>query len=398
MGSSNETGGRWGRIERRGRERHSPTRKQSGWGSPKREARQEHLGSTRYHAREQGQVNPVEAGSRQSSAWCRERNYQNRSRDEGSSDSPKRERQSPNGEVRGQGSPVRSRGAENLDGGGAEGDSHERGGEEKSTYAAGRGSPEASTSFADLISGSPVVPKQWTPRESVVHWWTQCRSTLQNKMREQLMSLCPRPTLPDRSSETPRINPEIHSLLNTRQEKELRRATHVSLLLQGEVLDMLAPAMTIYEMAEEAMEKDEPVDPMELREWSRHLIRFIGSINNRLSLKHRSEVLSCINPRLKSVVSKMNGQSTKGLLFAEDKVKLLKEIVMRFPQLTEIQKLPRKRFYPFTRVVYDKQAQRRPLLRSHSKPLGLGKRGTADQRVEQKHSQGAGGQGPAKWH
>ncbi|KAL8177929.1 UNVERIFIED_CONTAM: hypothetical protein K2H54_023686 [Gekko kuhli] len=396
-GSSNETEGRWGRTERRGRERHSPTRKQSGWGSPKREARQEHSGSTRHHAREQGQVNPDEAGSRRSSAWYRERNYQNRSRDEGNSDSPNKERQSPNGEVRGQGSPMRYQGAENLDGGGAEGDSHEREGEEeKKTYAAGSGNPEVSAFLTDLISGSPAVPKEWTPCESVVHWWTQCQSNLQHKMREQLMSLCPRPTLPDKSSETPRINPDILSLLNKRQEKELRSATYVSLLLQDEVLDMLAPAMTIYEMAEEAMEKDEPVDPMELREWSRHLIRFIGSINNRLTFKHRSEVLSCINPRLKSVVSKMSGQSTEGMLFAEDKVKLLKEIIMRFPQLTEIQKMPRKRFYPFTRVVYDRQAPRRPLLRSRPKPLGTGKRGTADQRVEQ--SQGAGGQGPAKWH
>ncbi|KAF7243104.1 hypothetical protein EYD10_10795 [Varanus komodoensis] len=162
----------------------------------------------------------------------------------------------------------------------------------------------------------------------------RCRATLKNRLREQLMAFCPRPTLPDRSSEVPVLNPEILCLFSAKQVKEIESLSRPLRVLQNEVLDMLAPAMTIYEMAEEAMERGESVDPMELREWTRRLIRYIGSISHRLTLQRRIQVLGTLNPRLKMVSSKMASRCTDGKLFAEDKVKLLKEIVKRFPQLT----------------------------------------------------------------
>ncbi|XP_077187961.1 uncharacterized protein LOC143834918 isoform X2 [Paroedura picta] len=378
-GTSGGTGSRWGRTERRGREHHSPIRKQSAWGSPKREERQERSGSSRRRARELD-----EAGGRRSSPRGSERSRQNRSREGGSTDRLRGEWQNPNGEATGRGSPRSYEGIDDLDGEGEE--SYNRG-REMSPDGAGSACAEERSSFID---SSCSVPKEWTPCESVVHWWMQCQSTMPRKMAQQLKSTCPRPVLPDRSSETPQVNPRILSLLNNHQQISLRREMYFVLLLQEEVLDMLAPAMTVYEMAEEAMERGEPVDPMELREWSRHLIRFIGSINSRLLFKQRSLVLGFINPRLKVVAAKMSGQSPDGMLFAEDKVKLLKEIIMRFPQLTEIKrKFPRRRYNPFAAASY-KPAYWKPFLGSRSKAVGIGKRGTG-RRMEQSHSKGAGG-------
>ncbi|XP_054836856.1 uncharacterized protein LOC129330721 [Eublepharis macularius] len=405
VGSPNGTGGRWGRTEKRGREQLSPSGRQSSRGSPKREARQKFWGSSRHYMRGKHQVNPDEAGSRWSSPWGKEEEGQN----EEGSDSPDRA-------ARGRDSPVGYGGGESLGEATAEQDSPEREGEEKGRYSAGSAEMSASHTHseggrrfgqpplslaASVATDSSAAPKKWTPREPVVCWWMQCRSILVKKLREQQMAICPRPTLPDKTAETPEINPGMLSLLNQQQEKELRRSTYPSRLLQDEVLDMLAPAMTIYEMVEEAMEKGEPVDLMELREWVRRLIRFIGSVNQRLTLQRRYQVLGIINPRLKSVVSKLSGQSTDGMLFAEDKVKLLKEIIKRFPQLAETRsKMPPKGFDRLARTAYYKKAQRRPFVGSHYKPQRSGfefhKRGTVDRRVEQRHRQGAGAEGPAE--
>ncbi|XP_066491924.1 filaggrin-2-like [Tiliqua scincoides] len=189
-------------------------------------------------------------------------------------------------------------------------------------------------------SGSPppssnsAAPKPWAPREQVVSWWMRCQGILRSKTRQQFLSVCPRPTLPEGTSETPCLNGGILNLLGKQQMTELVTGSLTLWQVQDEVLDMLAPALTIYEIAEEAVESDKLVDPMELREWIRQLVRHIGSINQRLTLHRRLQLLSLINPRLKTLSSKLVGQSTNGMLFAEDKAKLLLEILKRFPQLS----------------------------------------------------------------
>lgn len=180
----------------------------------------------------------------------------------------------------------------------------------------------------------PATPKQWTPREQVVSWWMRCQTILKSKVRQQFLSVCPRPTLPDGTSETPCINSGILNLLGKQQMTELVTGSLTLWHIQDEVLDMLAPALTIYEIAEEAIESDQMVDPTELREWVRQIVRHLGSINLRLTLHRRLQLLSLLNPRLKTLSSKLIGQSTNGMLFAEDKAKLLLEIIKRFPQLS----------------------------------------------------------------
>uniref|UniRef100_A0ACB8F0Z8 Uncharacterized protein n=2 Tax=Sphaerodactylus townsendi TaxID=933632 RepID=A0ACB8F0Z8_9SAUR len=325
-----------GRTERRGRESRSPARKQSSWDSPKRGARQECAGSPGRDLGGQGQVNSGEAGSRWSSLWYGKGDTQSLSRDQGRSDSLRRERQSPNGEARGWGSPAEYRRDENVGEIGAEKDNHGKGGKEKRTYAAGSGSSKRSPSPACPVSGSLAAPKRWTPCESVVHWWMHCWKNLQATRMKELNAVCPRPILPDKSSATPLVNMGVLSMLDKSQRGKVLHLSQSTRRIQNQVLNMLGPAMTVCEMAEEAIEKAEPVDPMELREWSRHLIRFIASINHQLTMRARYEVLGAIDIRLRSAAPQMKGQSTEGMLFAEDKEKLLKEIIMRFPQLSGV--------------------------------------------------------------
>ncbi|XP_072833974.2 uncharacterized protein LOC110072577 isoform X1 [Pogona vitticeps] len=203
-----------------------------------------------------------------------------------------------------------------------------------------------------------IAPVSWVPREEVVDFWNQCQSILKKRVREYLLSTCPRPALPDRSSETPELNTNLLSLLNAKQVKTISRATSQIRFIQDEVLNMLAPAMTIYEMAEEAVEKGEAVDPLELREWIRRVIRYIGSINQRLLVLRRSEVLATINPRLRSVSTEMTGRSAGGMLFPEDKVKLLKEIIRKFPQLAQGPSLNPKNLHPGPRPNYVRRKPR----------------------------------------
>ncbi|XP_042299826.1 collagen alpha-1(XI) chain-like, partial [Sceloporus undulatus] len=249
----------------------------------------------------------------------------------------------------------------------------------------GHGGGEGDLNANTFTAGPPPVPKEWTPCEQVLSFWERCRTVLKKKTRRYMLSTCPRPTLPDRSSETPELNSSVSAMLKPQQQKEIACATRSLHSLQDEVLDMLGPAMTVYEMAEEALAKGEAVDPMELREWARCLVRFIGSINENLTLQRRVVVLGAIHPRLKCVTTKMTSQSTGGLLFAEDKVKLLKEIIKRFPQLAQNPQAPR-RAHPFLRPPYSRRRVpvRSASRHSHSaeKPY---RRSPADQHEEEHH-------------
>ncbi|CAI5799230.1 Hypothetical predicted protein [Podarcis lilfordi] len=184
--------------------------------------------------------------------------------------------------------------------------------------------------------GARPAPQKWTPCQEVVDYWKRaCRTCLSLRQRRTLMSFCPRPTLPDQSHETPALNADIASLgVAPQQRPELVEARKLG-WLQDEVLDTLAPAMSIYEMAEEALEKRVPVDPLELRESAQRLLRLLGSLSARLTLHRRVKVLRAINPRLQSICSKMTSRNCNGMLFGEDKVQLLKELLARFPQLTQ---------------------------------------------------------------
>ncbi|XP_053228868.1 eukaryotic translation initiation factor 3 subunit A-like [Podarcis raffonei] len=184
--------------------------------------------------------------------------------------------------------------------------------------------------------GAHPTPQKWTPCQEVVDYWTRaCRTCLSLRQRRRLMSFCPRPTLPDRSHETPALNADIASLgVAPHQRADLVDAQKLG-WLQDEVLDTLAPAMSVYEMAEEALEKRAPVDPLELRECAQRLLRLLGSLSARLTLHRRVKALRAINPRLQSICSKMTSRNCNGMLFGEDKVQLLKELVARFPQLTQ---------------------------------------------------------------
>nr|XP_034973047.1 uncharacterized protein LOC118085972 [Zootoca vivipara] len=198
----------------------------------------------------------------------------------------------------------------------------------------------------DGVSGSSAVPagsdgtcsapQKWTPRQEVVDFWVRvCHTCLSLRQRRTLMSFCPRPTLPDRSHETPALNPDFANLGNAPEQRMLLGDAQKLGWLQDEVLDTLAPAMNLYEMAEEALEKREPVDPLELRGWAQRLLRLLGSLSNRLTLHRRVKVLRAINPRLQAICSKMSSRNSDGMLFGEDKVQLLKELLARFPQLSQ---------------------------------------------------------------
>nr|XP_028569973.1 uncharacterized protein LOC114588709 isoform X2 [Podarcis muralis] len=184
--------------------------------------------------------------------------------------------------------------------------------------------------------GAHPTPQEWTPCQEVVDYWTRaCRTCLSFRQRRRLMLSCPRPTLPDRSHETPALNADIASLgVAPQQRADLVDAQKLG-WLQDEVLDTLAPAMSVYEMAEEALEKRAPVDPLELRECAQRLLRLLGSLSARLTLQRRVKALRAINPRLQSICSKMTSRNCNGMLFGEDKVQLLKELLARFPQLTQ---------------------------------------------------------------
>ncbi|XP_053149164.1 collagen alpha-1(III) chain-like [Hemicordylus capensis] len=438
----------WGSPESRGGEHPGPSRRERpkrwerspsgenrGWGHPQREPRGEPSGSQGQPLRKPFQANPARDGDR----W---RGPEGRGRVDPSPDGAWRQR-SPTGSQERRGrpkqerytaltshnSPVWEQSQENLRGSGwgsprkadrepnSNGDQRDWGsrtkhgavedpdegrgdpglyeqGAEEEEAAEGAFVPRRDSSPANEASGSPTdapadTPKQWTPCEAVVEWWMKSRCVMQKRVREQYLSSCPRPTLPDRSSETPCLNTDILNLLNKQQVAEFSSATHTFGRIQEEVLDMLAPALTIYEMAEEAMEGEQQLDPMELREWARRLVSYIGSINQRLTLHRRIQVLGSINPRLKSVTTKMSSQNTGGMLFAEDKVKLLKEIIKRFPQLTVPKLNPGLRKYipPARRGQYVAnyfQARRRRPLRPASHP-DFSRQSAASRQAEQSH-------------
>ncbi|XP_060640862.2 uncharacterized protein [Anolis sagrei] len=190
------------------------------------------------------------------------------------------------------------------------------------------------TSFPSSANHSTARAK-WVPCKAVAHFWMkQCQVTIGKKARTYLRTTCPRPWLPDRSTQTPGLNKRLILQLKRPHLKRLSYASHKWQLLQNELLDMAAPAMTVYEMAEEALAKGEAVEPLELREWARHLLRYIGSLSQRLLFYRRSDVLTAINPQLRSMATRMNARTANGWLFTEDNMKLLDDLLIKFPDLT----------------------------------------------------------------
>ncbi|XP_063003434.1 collagen alpha-1(I) chain-like [Elgaria multicarinata webbii] len=339
------------------RRQESPPRELRAWGSPTQGEGQECSGSPRRFDSEQGQVNQGR------SRWGGLEQVLSRA---GSSNRP----QSSNGGQQQWSQPTlftRGWDPEEADLG-----SCERGGKEDED----EGAPKRRGSPAETAAGIPDAPLQrWTPREPVVQYWMQCQAIMSKQMRRQLLSACPLPALPNRMSEVPCLNTDITLLLSAQEVKELRATERPLWGLQEELLEMLGPAMTLYEMAEEAIETEEAVDAMELREWTWRLIRYIGSLNQRITAQRRMQVLGTINPRLKCATSKMTGLCPNGKLFPKDKVQLLKEIIQRFPQLTEAKRkvFPRK-YQPFSRRASNMAAyrQRKFLLGPHPHPQNSG--------------------------
>ncbi|XP_032992835.1 uncharacterized protein LOC117039761 [Lacerta agilis] len=241
-------------------------------------------------------------------------------------------------------------------------------GEEEPTWDNAEDDAVSSSSAVPVGSdGVCFTPQEWTPCQEVVDFWTRvCRTCLSLRQRRALMSFCPRPTLPDRSHETPALNDDFANLRGTPEQRVLLGDAQKLAWLQDEVLDTLAPAMSIYHMAEEALAKREPVDSLELRGAAQRLLRLLGSLSNRLTLHRRVKVLRAINPRLQSVSSKMTSRNSNGMLFGEDKVQLLKELLARFPQLAQNSATTHKR----TRC-----HRRRSKVYTSNQPQGAGTQG-----------------------
>uniref|UniRef100_A0ABM5ELE0 Integrase catalytic domain-containing protein n=1 Tax=Pogona vitticeps TaxID=103695 RepID=A0ABM5ELE0_9SAUR len=174
-------------------------------------------------------------------------------------------------------------------------------------------------------------PNNWVPQEEVVYFWNQCQSVMKKNVQKHYLASCPRPTLPDRCSETPELNPSIKDWLAAKQVNVDLGSGRYLRLMHEEVLNMLGPAMTIYEMAEVAIEKQERVDPWKLEMLVRRTIRYIGSINQRLSRHYRSQVTKMINQQVKTKKPGLSHQSTGRLRSARNKWNLWKDKIQSFP-------------------------------------------------------------------
>nr|XP_016854453.1 PREDICTED: uncharacterized protein LOC103281889 [Anolis carolinensis] len=192
---------------------------------------------------------------------------------------------------------------------------------------------------AEAVASHPkqsAARTKWMPCKAVSHFWmTRCQVTIGKKARTYLRSTCPRPWLPDYSTRTPVLNKRIVLQLKRPHLRRLSYACRKWQVLENELLDMVGPAMTIYEMAEEALGKGESVEPLELREWARHLLRYAGSLSQRLLFNHRSEVLGTINPQLRNMAQKMKDGTANGRLFTDDDMMLVLEVLAKFPHLVQ---------------------------------------------------------------
>lgn len=205
--------------------------------------------------------------------------------------------------------------------------------------------PFGDNMFDSLLIKHPLSPK-WTPSQHVADYNTfWLRREIPKEVRPQLRSECPRPSLPDKITVTPELDPNVVSFFN-KGGKDTRRGLDRGLKsCQDRLMDITGPLTSFFEMAETAYLSDSQVDPKEMCEWAQRAVCLLGNANTALSNERRKSILLKLDPKLIELTNKEGGPASQGQLFGDNFIKEMAKYVGIFSSIQKSQKDIRKVFH-----------------------------------------------------
>ncbi|KAJ1106840.1 hypothetical protein NDU88_004238 [Pleurodeles waltl] len=142
-----------------------------------------------------------------------------------------------------------------------------------------------------------IHPKstEWTPCPEVAAYvQSKLRKSFEKDVRSTLRSECPRPALKGKVADTPELDPRRDP------KKGIYRTWRGC---QDKLLDISGPLTKILDLAIQAKELQEPIDPDTLLEWAQRAICPLGNANCSISTERRKSFLLRIDPKLSELAS-----------------------------------------------------------------------------------------------
>ncbi|XP_078518429.1 uncharacterized protein LOC144783208 [Lissotriton helveticus] len=185
----------------------------------------------------------------------------------------------------------------------------------------------------------------WVPDKKVADYVAlKIRQPLNQEVRSCLRSECPRPSLPNRVTATPEINPKLCTFFAKYMKDPKKGIDRSWRACQDKLLDVVGPLTKIIELAERSRESGQPLPTDDIAGWAQRAMCLLGNANCALSAELRRSLLLKIDPKLGELSSSEAGPVAQGSLFGDPFVKELGKFVATFSAMGKAQASMKKIF------------------------------------------------------
>ncbi|KAJ1201330.1 hypothetical protein NDU88_005143 [Pleurodeles waltl] len=120
----------------------------------------------------------------------------------------------------------------------------------------------------------------WLPPPEVADYVeAHIRSQSRTNILIEAVSECPRPDLPSKVTDIPELDPTLVTFLKKSTKDPKKGIDHAWRRCQDKLLDISGPLPKILELAFQAKESDEPINPDILVGWAQRALCFLGNAN-----------------------------------------------------------------------------------------------------------------------
>ncbi|XP_056374397.1 uncharacterized protein LOC130272573 [Hyla sarda] len=188
---------------------------------------------------------------------------------------------------------------------------------------------------------------EWEPQPQVsqfLNLWV--RKPIDKATRNRLRAECPRPSIPNKLSITPEIDPPLVKYLNNTGKNPKKGVDRSFRTIQDRFLDLLGPLAKILDLTEEANTSGNPVNLEVLKGWAQRALCIFGGINTTICTERKRSILLKLDPQLINLATTEPDSPTDGLLFGDDFIKEINKYVSLFSSLNKAQSSLKKVFQP----------------------------------------------------
>ncbi|KAM4702972.1 uncharacterized protein WCC33_011531 [Rhinophrynus dorsalis] len=188
---------------------------------------------------------------------------------------------------------------------------------------------------------------EWSPRPHIAQYLeTWVRKPMSRATRNKLRAECPRPLIPNKVCNTPELDTRLVKFMSKTGRDPRKGLDKALKSCQDKLLDSLGPITKIFELSEDALLSDTPIDVHILRGWVQRAICLIGNANSALASERRRTLLLRLDPKLADMATSEPGPSAQGQLFGDSFIKELGQFVSSFTALDKAQSSLKKIFNP----------------------------------------------------